>query len=535
MTTASWGSGCPATELSGSGSSAAPFPSPPRWTLAFEFQASLHGLELQRGGYVMLAADGHDLLGQITDLDVASERAAGSGLADVGTDVVVRMARDTDGRSFHDASVRVAQPGEVAAWFATTRPRRAALTVGELLRARGVPATLDSGGLDRHTFMCGQSGSGKTYALGLLLERVLAETDLPILVLDPNSDYVRLARVRDGADPGLAARFAPVVGDIAVWGDSPTVDHLLRLRFSDLDPAAQAAVLGLDPIRDRDEYAVLQGLLRDQQRGDPLLTSLEELLQAETPGAHQLGLRALNLGVLDWNVWDPRLRSLVDEVRDPSSRCTIVDLGSLNKVQEQRVVAQAVLSTLWGTRTSRRPRLTVIDEAHNICPSQPDDALSAQSMESAIRIAAEGRKFGLYLLTSTQRPHKVHENVVSQCDNLLLMRMNSQADLNELSSIFSFVPPGLMAGVTTFALGQALVAGKATATAGVHPDGRTCHRGGRRRHPRDVGPPSMRAGQGGTQASSPSRSDAASTRESRSPPDDGTGALSTITRIAVPR
>ena len=77
-----------------------------------------------------------------------------------------------------------------------------------------------------------------------------------------------------------------------------------------------------------------------------------------------------------------------------------------------------------------------------------------------MQIAAEGRKYGLYLLTSTQRPHKVHENVVSQCDNLVMMRMNSQADVADLAALFSFVPPGLMAGATSFRMGQALVAGK---------------------------------------------------------------------------
>ncbi len=63
-----------------------------------------------------------------------------------------------------------------------------------------------------------------------------------------------------------------------------------------------------------------------------------------------------------------------------------------------------------------------------------------------MQIAAEGRKYGLYLLASTQRPGKVHENVVSQCDNLVLMRMNSTADLADLGRLFSFVAPGLLAG-----------------------------------------------------------------------------------------
>ena len=73
--------------------------------------------------------------------------------------------------------------------------------------------------------------------------------------------------------------------------------------------------------------------------------------------------------------------------------------------------------------------LIVVDEAHNVCPARPEDPLTAIATEHAVRIAGEGRKFGLYLLVSTQRPQKVHENVLSQCDNLLLMRMNSLADL----------------------------------------------------------------------------------------------------------
>jgi type IV secretory pathway VirB4 component len=65
---------------------------------------------------------------------------------------------------------------------------------------------LDAGGFDRHTFFCGQSGSGKTYALGTVLERLLLETSLRIVVLDPNSDFVRLDDVRDDVDAELADR-----------------------------------------------------------------------------------------------------------------------------------------------------------------------------------------------------------------------------------------------------------------------------------------------------------------------------------------
>ena len=83
----------------------------------------------------------------------------------------------------------------------------AKLRLGELALLAGVPCLADAGGFNRHTFLCGQSGSGKTYSLGVMLERLLIETGLRLVVLDPNSDFVRLGKVRGGADPVLAGRY----------------------------------------------------------------------------------------------------------------------------------------------------------------------------------------------------------------------------------------------------------------------------------------------------------------------------------------
>ena len=104
--------------------------------------------------------------------------------------------------------------------------------------------------------------------------------------------------------------------------------------------------------------------------------------------------------------------------------------------------------------------LAVLDEAHNVCPAVPGDPLTALATEHAVRIAGEGRKFGIYMLVATQRPQKVHENVISQCDNLILMRLNSAADSAFIADLLGFAPPGLIGQATDFALGEALVAGK---------------------------------------------------------------------------
>ena len=433
----------------------------------FMFQASLHGLQLQTGGYVVLEGEGGKRLGQILTMRPDSASAPDVGLEAMGSGMLIRLARgegvilDGDLRPFHDALARPAEPSEVDSWLAHVRPNRSALTIGELLLAPGVAATLDSGGFNRHTFMCGQSGSGKTYSLGLVLEQLLVCTSLRMVILDPNSDYVRLSEVRDGVDPAVAAEYAAAASGVSVWGNDPGAAHPLQLQFLDVDPAAQAAVFGLDPIRDREEYAALAGVLAAGEKGRAVISGPDALLSSENPDIRRLGLRAANLGVLNWSVWSGgRGRSLVDELEEPTSRCVVVDLGSLDTINEQRLISETVLSTLWRNRARRRPCLIVIDEAHNVCPRQPADAVTALATNYASLIAAEGRKFGLYLLTSTQRPQKVHDEVLSQCDNLLLMRMNSEADLGHLRDVFSFVPDGLIQRATTFRQGESLAGGK---------------------------------------------------------------------------
>ncbi len=147
----------------------------------FTLDVPVSALDLRVGDYVVAGDRG---LGQITavELDPADRRLAR---------VDGRMLAAA-GDPFGDVPVKRARPEEVAAWLEEHRSRRASLQVGALQFADEVPLALDAGGFDRHTFLCGQSGSGKTYALGTILERLLVETTLRIVILDPNSDFVRL-------------------------------------------------------------------------------------------------------------------------------------------------------------------------------------------------------------------------------------------------------------------------------------------------------------------------------------------------------
>ena len=190
-------------------------------------------------------------------------------------------------------------------------------------------------------------------------------------------------------------------------------------------------------------------------------------------------MRVENLGLAEWDVWAEEGGAAVGHKLAGDWRGLVLDVGGLSSADEKNVVAMSLLGRLWRKREERQPVLVVIDEAHNVCPAEPASELQELAAEHVIRIAGEGRKFGIYLLLSTQRPQKLHPNVLSQCDNLILMRMNSQEDIGQLQSTFSFVPPRLLDQSSGFTLGRALVAGKISPTPTLAKfEGRLSHEGG---------------------------------------------------------
>jgi hypothetical protein len=279
-----------------------------------------------------------------------------------------------------------------------------------------------------------------------------------MIVLDPNADYVRLGTPRPDAPADLAERLAAIdVRVLAADSARREGSEPLRMRFMTMPVPAKAALLRLDPLLDRDEYNHFLHVF-DREAPAKDIHDLGGILRRQGGHGEALAQRIENLGLPDWEVWAGEQRS-AHEVVESGPRMTVLDLSGFRDPHEPIAVTIDLVERMWQQRESRTPTLLVIDEAHNLCPAQPAGPAQAALVDRLVQIAAEGRKYGLWLLLSTQRPSKIHPQVLSQCDNLLLMRMNSPGDLAELADVFGFAPPAMLRSSPFFVQGEVLAAG----------------------------------------------------------------------------
>ena len=73
----------------------------------------------------------------------------------------------------------------------------------------------------------------------------------------------------------------------------------------------------------------------------------------------------------------------------------------------------------------------ILEEAHRYVLEGDDKKLFGYNIFE--RIAKEGRKYGLLLDLITQRPTDLNENVISQCANFLIFKINHPADLEYIA------------------------------------------------------------------------------------------------------
>ena len=350
----------------------------------------------------------------------------------------------------------------------------------------------------RHAAILGSTGSGKSWAVALMLERAAALKAANLIVFDMHGEYstlcegpnaiaqqYRIAGPGDLDKPDKECLFLPY------WLLNREEMLALILDRSD-DNAPNQATRFTEHVRSLKEKA-----LSDPKKVDVLATftvdspipySIDDLLKllneddtGTKPGATKDKDGNLKEVKGDWNGklgrFIVRMKSKMDDRRSafmfqPPDICNDYGwlekmLGSLFAVSDNQrgikvvdfsevpsdvlPIVTGVLARLlysiqfWMDKDSRHPLTIVCDEAHLYLPVRDTaDAAEKRALESFERIAKEGRKYGVSLLVVSQRPSDVSRTILSQCNNFLVLRLTNDQD----QSVVKRLMPESMGGMT---------------------------------------------------------------------------------------
>jgi len=128
---------------------------------------------------------------------------------------------------------------------------------------------------------------------------------------------------------------------------------------------------------------------------------------------------------------------------DKSSQITIIDMSLLPyEVLETMtgLVGRLILEFVSRFPESDRGKLPIVialEEAQNYIPEKNQGDRESIAKKIFERIAREGRKYGISLLVSSQRPSELSKTVLSQCNSFIIHRLQNPEDQKYVRQLVS--------------------------------------------------------------------------------------------------
>lgn len=169
------------------------------------------------------------------------------------------------------------------------------------------------------------------------------------------------------------------------------------------------------------------------------------------------------------------LKDYVGDNGSSNGQLAVVDLSLVPSEVVHIVVsvlARLIFESLQRYRRSHPtgqtlPTVLILEEAHTFVRRGRDDDGPAENpshlcRETFERIAREGRKFGLGLVLSSQRPSELSPTVLAQCNTFILHRIVNDADQNLVARLVPDNVGGLLRELPSLPSRQAILLGWAT-------------------------------------------------------------------------
>lgn len=111
----------------------------------------------------------------------------------------------------------------------------------------------------------------------------------------------------------------------------------------------------------------------------------------------------------------------------------------------------------------RHPLVLVCDEAHIYMSNDMSRmrAVEKRSLEIFERIAKEGRKYGVGLLIVSQRPAELNTTIMSQCSNIVSLKITNERDKAAVAAMLTDSLVGIVEMLPNLDVGECVVVGDA--------------------------------------------------------------------------
>lgn len=316
--------------------------------------------------------------------------------------------------------------------------------------------------LQKHVSILAKSGSGKSYAMGVIVEELI-ENDVPVVIIDPHGEYSSLIHpnldkneletmkrfdVKPRGYGKNVVQYSP--GNETNPDSIPLYLDEINLEMNDLLDVMPSKVTGVQKgilyqaikeVKERKRIYLLEDIIDELKRAKSsakwnLIPQLEEL--------NDMGLFSADATPID---------ALVRK-----GKCSIINLrGIPPRIQD--VVVSHTLTKLFDERkkNSIPPFMVVIEESHRYCPERGQGG--AISSEIIRTVASEGRKFGMGLAIVSQRPARVEKNVVSQCNTQIILKTTNPNDVKAIVASVEGLTQGAADEIQRLPIGMAIVSG----------------------------------------------------------------------------
>jgi DNA helicase HerA-like ATPase len=349
------------------------------------------------------------------------------------------------------------------------------IQIGTLLSRADVPVTISADRVvSRHIAILAMTGGGKTVAARRIL-RELINLRYPILIFDPHGDYIGLWQSRKtlGCDVHL------MYPHVTVTKGTQTIVETLIAKMTQGLSEPQREYLGdlLANNPARNTMPVVQ-YTRDIVKVIDKQFADADGRKKPTMGAVKRSLRLVLERLEQMERTNERMRQRLpqldfEELPDPEGRpeaiikpdhVSILYLSGYDHLTQSTIVS-IVMESLFRHRSelSNRvaPFLAVIEEAHNFIPSAREGTEETPSLPTLRKAITEGRKFGTGLLLITQRPSRVDETILAQCNSFLVLRLVNPKDQSYVKSVMENLSDSDARLLPGFGPGQGLVSGQA--------------------------------------------------------------------------